>query len=108
MPDIPQAKLLTEAAALEQQRRARVYGAVGKWLLWMDLLLLIFVYTGLRGGSYMWLIWVLVEAVAGLALIGIGSSKHRRAAQILLALSHVRGQQDQDIDSEEQPERRAS
>lgn len=97
---------MTEAAALEQQRRARVYKTVGKWLLWMDLLLVIFVYTAIRAGSYMWLIWVLIEAIAGLALIGIGSSKHKRASQILLALSHVRGEQD--VDSEEEPERRAS
>lgn len=90
---------------MEQQRRARVYKTIGKWLLWMDLLLVIFVYTGIRAGSYMWLIWVLVEAIAGLALIGIGSSKHKRAAQILLTLSHVRGEQD--VDSEEEPERRA-
>jgi len=106
MPDVPQGQLLTEAAALEQQRRARVYKTAGKWLLWMDLLLVMFVYTGLRAGSYMWLIWVLIEAVAGLALIGIGSSKHKRASQMLLALSRVRGEQE--IDSEQEPERRAS
>ena len=106
MPDIPKARVLNEAAALEEQRQARVYKTIGKCLLWMDLLLLIFVYTGLRGGSYMWLLWVLIEGLAGLALIAIGSSKHRRANQGLLRLSQVRSEQD--IDSDEEPQRKAS
>src|SRR5437868_15355925 len=91
MPDNPQERVLRETAALEEQRRARVYKTVGKWLLWMDLLLLIFVYTGLRGGSYMWLIWVMVVGFLGLVVIGIGSSKHRRGERVLLGLSPGRG-----------------
>jgi len=47
-----------------------------------------------------------VEGFLGLVLIGIGSSKHRRAEQVLLDLSPVRGEQD--LDSDEEPERRAS
>lgn len=106
MPDIPQAKAFTETAALEQQRRARVYKTAGKWLLWMDLLPLLFVYSSVLSGSYLWLVWVLIEAIAGVALIAIGSSRHRRADQVLLAMSHVRGEQD--VDSDNEPQRRAS
>jgi hypothetical protein len=106
MPDISQERVSKEAAALEEQRRARVYKTVGKWLLWTDLIPAVFVYTGVRGGSYMWLVWVLVQGFLAFVLIGIGASRHRRAEQVLLSLSPVRGEQD--LDSDEEPERRAS
>jgi hypothetical protein len=41
----------------------------------MDFVLLIFVYVGLRSGSYMWLWWVLGEGILGLVLIEIGMRK---------------------------------
>jgi hypothetical protein len=46
---------------------------VGKLLLWMDFLLLTFVFVGLRGGSDFWLWWVIIEGVIGLLLLEIGS-----------------------------------
>lgn len=48
---------------------------VGKILLWMDFLLLAFVYVGLRSGSDFWMWWVIVEGVLGLVLIEVGSRK---------------------------------
>jgi hypothetical protein len=45
---------------------------VGKVLLWMDALLLIFVYVGLRSGSEMWLWWVAIEGVLGFVLLAVG------------------------------------
>lgn len=46
---------------------------VGKLLLWMDFLLLAFVYVGLRSGSVFWMWWVIIEGVIGLLLLEIGS-----------------------------------
>jgi hypothetical protein len=59
----------------ERKRSGMALITVGKVLLWMDFLLLAFVYVGLRNGSLMWLWWVLLEGVLGLVLIEIGSYK---------------------------------
>jgi len=48
---------------------------VGKLLLWVDFLLLAFVYVGLRAGSDFWIWWVILEGVIGLLLLEIGSRK---------------------------------
>jgi len=66
---------LEEEGMVERQRSGMVLITVGKVLLWMDFLLLAFVYVGLRSGSRMWLWWVLIEGVLGLILIEIGSHK---------------------------------
>jgi len=38
----------------------------------MDMLLLLFVFTGLRNGSFFWTWWVLGEGILGFGLLGIG------------------------------------
>lgn len=76
-----------EEQALAMLRRARVAMTVGKVLLWMDLLLLCFVYVGLRSGSKLWLLWVLVEGVLGLVLVGAGAYQRRRAQDWLDSMS---------------------
>jgi hypothetical protein len=48
---------------------------VGKVLLWMDFLLLAFVYVGIRSGSDFWMWWVIIEGVLGLILLEAGSRK---------------------------------
>ena len=48
---------------------------VGKLLLWVDFLLLAFVYDSIRGGSRVWLYWVIAQGVLGLVLIEIGWRK---------------------------------
>ena len=48
---------------------------VGKLLLWTDLIFLSFVYSGVKGGSYLYLYWTLVQALIGGALLGIGRLK---------------------------------
>jgi hypothetical protein len=60
-------------------RRARAGMTVGKVLLWMDLLLVCFVYVGLRSGSKLWLLWVLGEGLLGLVLLGVGAYRRARA-----------------------------
>jgi len=54
---------------------------VGKLLLWVDFLLLAFVYDGIRSGSRMWLYWVIAQGVLGLILIGIGWRKRGRLSR---------------------------
>jgi hypothetical protein len=66
---------LEEEGMMPGKRRGMVLITVGKVLLWMDFLLLAFVYVGLRSGSEMWLWWVLGEGILGLVLIEIGTRK---------------------------------
>jgi len=66
---------IEEEGIVEDQRRGLVLMTVGKVLLWMDFLLLAFVYVGLRSGSHFWLWWVLGEGILGLVLLEIGSRK---------------------------------
>ena len=66
---------LEEEGMMPGKRRGMVLITVGKVLLWMDFLLLAFVYVGLRSGSGMWLWWVLGEGILGLVLIEIGTRK---------------------------------
>ncbi len=65
---------------MEEMGRSRKWNALavaGKVLLWMDLLLLAFVYNGIQSGSYFWLYWVVIEGILGLALLAVGSRKAR-------------------------------
>jgi len=57
---------------VERQRLGHALITVGKLLLWIDFLLLVYVSIGLRGGSQLWLWWVIAEGVTGLLLIEIG------------------------------------
>jgi hypothetical protein len=72
MPEVVDQHVQQEVAALEEQRRGTVLITVGKVLLWVDLILACFVYIGLRSGSYLFLWWVLVEGILGVALMGVG------------------------------------
>jgi hypothetical protein len=48
---------------------------VGKLLLWTDLIFLSFVYSGIKGGSYLYTFWTLAQAAVGLALLIVGRAK---------------------------------
>ncbi len=60
-------------------RRGTVLVVAGRVLLWMDLLLLSFVYMSVRDGSDFWLWWVLAEALLGGTLVLFGSWYRSRA-----------------------------
>jgi len=45
---------------------------IGKLLLWTDLIFLAFVYSGIKGGSYLYLYWTLLQGVIGLTLLIAG------------------------------------
>ena len=48
---------------------------VGKIMLGMDLLLLAFVYVGLKGGSRLWVWLVIADGIAAMIFLGIGAQK---------------------------------
>ncbi|MGH9517346.1 MAG: hypothetical protein ACRD3P_16895 [Terriglobales bacterium] len=48
---------------------------VGKLLLWTDLIFLSFVYSGIKGGSYLYVYWTVTQGAIGLALLIAGAIK---------------------------------
>ena len=44
----------------------------------MDLIPFAFVYVSVRDGSYFWVYWTVLQAVAGFALLGLGIRKRAR------------------------------
>jgi hypothetical protein len=64
-----------EMKEIGRSRKWNGLAVAGKTLLWMDLILLAFVYNGVRAGSYFWLYWVLIEGILGVALLALGSRK---------------------------------
>jgi hypothetical protein len=47
----------------------------GKLLLWTDLIFLAFVYSGIKGGSYLYAYWTLIQGAIGLTLLTVGRIK---------------------------------
>jgi hypothetical protein len=64
-----------EVGIVEGQRQGSGLMTAGKWLLWMDIIPLAFVFGGLAVGSKMWLWWLIIEGVIGIVLLAIGSRK---------------------------------
>jgi hypothetical protein len=57
------------------ETRGTVLMTVGKLLLWTDLIFLSFVYSGIKGGSYLYTYWTVVQGAVGLTLLTIGRIK---------------------------------
>lgn len=57
------------------ETRGTVLMTVGKLLLWTDLIFLAFVYSGIKGGSYLYAIWFTVQVIVALTLLVIGRAK---------------------------------
>jgi hypothetical protein len=57
------------------ETKGAVLMTVGKLLLWTDLIFLSFVYSGLKGGSYLYLYWTVLQGLAGVILLGVGRAK---------------------------------
>ena len=51
------------------EAQGSVLMTVGKLLLWTDLIFLAFVYSGIKGGSYLYTFWFLAQAVVGGTLL---------------------------------------
>jgi hypothetical protein len=54
------------------ERKGAVMMTVGKLLLWTDLIFLSFVYSGLKGGSYLYSCWTVLQGTAGLTMLIVG------------------------------------
>ena len=57
------------------ETKGTVLMTAGKLLLWTDLIFLAFVYSGLKGGSYLYLYWTLIQGLTGLTLLVTGRVK---------------------------------
>ena len=57
------------------ETQGTVLMTVGKLLLWTDLIFLAFVYSGIKGGSYLYTYWFLVQGAVGLTLLITGRVK---------------------------------
>jgi hypothetical protein len=57
------------------ENRGAVLMTVGKLLLWTDLIFMAFVYSGIKGGSYLYACWTLTQGTVGLTLLTIGRIK---------------------------------
>jgi hypothetical protein len=54
------------------ETQGTVLMTVGKLLLWTDLIFLSFVYSGIKGGSYLYTYWTLLQGGIGLTLLIVG------------------------------------
>jgi hypothetical protein len=57
------------------EARGSVLMTVGKLLLWTDLIFLSFLYAGVKGGSYLYTYWTVVQGLVGLTLLIVGRVK---------------------------------
>ena len=57
------------------ETQGTVLMTVGKLLLWTDLIFLAFVYSGIKGGSYLYTFWFTGQFLVGLILLIIGRAK---------------------------------
>jgi hypothetical protein len=79
MAELNHDRILQEAASLEELRKGGVWKTVGKVLLWVELIPLMFLYMSLRAGSQLILWWAILEGLLGLALYILGSRRRARA-----------------------------
>jgi hypothetical protein len=57
------------------ETQGTVLMTVGKLLLWTDLIFMAFVYSGVKGGSYLYPTWFTLQGLVALALLGIGRAR---------------------------------
>jgi hypothetical protein len=76
LPDI-NALRYQEEIQMGQARWGSVAVVTGEILLWMDLILLSFVYSSIRDGSWFWVWWVLSQGALG-AIVLAGGELYRR------------------------------
>lgn len=57
------------------ETRGTVLMTVGKLLLWTSLIFLAFVYSGIKGGSYLYTYWFVAQVAIGLTLMIVGRIK---------------------------------
>jgi len=57
------------------ETRGSVLMTAGKLLLWTDLIFMAFIYSGIKGGSYLYAFWFLIQGLTGLTLLIVGRIK---------------------------------
>jgi hypothetical protein len=57
------------------EAQGSVLMTVGKLLLWTDLIFMAFIYSGIKGGSYLYAIWFTVQGLIGCTLLLVGRIK---------------------------------
>ena len=57
------------------ETRGSVLMTAGKLLLWTDLIFMAFIYSGIKGGSYLYAFWFLIQGFIGLTLLIVGRIK---------------------------------
>lgn len=87
MAELNHDRILEEAASLEELRKGGVWKTVGKVLLWVELVPLMFLYMSLRAGSQLIVWWAIIEGLLGLALYIVGSRRRARALASLGVVS---------------------
>ncbi len=71
MPDLKSLQYKDDVQ-IGRARRGTVAVVCGQLLLWIDVLLAILVFMGVRAGTWFWVWWVLGQGVLGLALLIAG------------------------------------
>lgn len=70
----------------ELEYRAQAWQSVGWLLLVFDAIVAVFIFVGIRNGSWLWLYWTLMEGVVGIGFVGAGLYTEQLAVD---ALAHA-------------------
>jgi hypothetical protein len=72
-----------ELAPDELQLRGLTLRAVGWLLLVFDAIIVVYVFVGIRSGSYLWLFWAAIEGLVGAGLVLAGMRREAIATRAL-------------------------
>ena len=82
----------------ELEYRAQALLSLGWLLLIFDAIVAVFIFVGIRDGSWLWLYWTLIEGAYGLGLVAAGTRTEQLAVDALghtAAHLHVGGEVEQ-------------
>lgn len=106
MPNVSPIVVRQEELLLRQQRRGALTKTAGKVLLWMDLIIVCFVYVGFESGSHLFWWWFIGEFILGAGLLAYGTHVKSQAGRQLAALSPTAVAES--VQDEAEQQRRAS
>lgn len=70
-------------AGIRKEEDAEVVRVLGWLLLLFDAIPAVFIWVGLRTGSWLWLWWSVVEAAAGFGILGVAAWMYAEAARMI-------------------------
>lgn len=106
MPNVSPIVVRQEELLLRRQRRGGLMKTAGKVLLWMDLIIVCFVYVGFESGSHLFWWWFIGEFILGAGLLAYGTHVKSQAGLQLAALSPTAVAES--VQDEAEQQRRAS